>query len=49
MLKKLFITTFILRMFDLLFRTRLETNILEFVIGAIISQLFHDLIHGRDD
>jgi hypothetical protein len=49
MLKKLFITAFILRMFDSLFRTRLETDILRFVIRAVISQLFHDLIYGRDD
>jgi hypothetical protein len=49
MFKKLFITALILRMFDLLFRTRLETNVSEFVIKTIISQLFYDLIHGRDD
>jgi hypothetical protein len=37
MFKKLFITIFILRIFDPLFRTRLETDISGFVIGAIIS------------
>jgi hypothetical protein len=49
MLKELFIIVLILRMFDPLFRTRLKTNILGFVIRAIISQLFYDLIHERDD
>jgi hypothetical protein len=49
MLKELFIIIFILRMFDSLFRTRLETNISRFVIKIVISQFFHDLIHGRDD
>jgi hypothetical protein len=49
MLKELFIIAFILRMFDLLFRTRLETDVLGFVIKVIISQFFHDLIHRRDD
>jgi hypothetical protein len=49
MLKELFITIFILRMFDLLLRTRLEMDISGFVLKAVISQLFHDLIHGRDD
>jgi hypothetical protein len=49
MLKKLFITIFILRMFDPLFRTRLKTNTSGFAIRAVISQLFHDPIHGRDD
>jgi RNase H-like domain found in reverse transcriptase len=44
-LKKLFIIIFILRMFDPLFRTRLETDTSEFAIGIIISQLFHDPIH----
>ena len=37
MLKKLFIIIFILRMFDPLLRTRLKTDISEFVIKAIIS------------
>jgi RNase H-like domain found in reverse transcriptase len=49
MLKELFIIAPILRMFDPLFRTRLKTDISEFAIKAIISQLFHDPIHGRDD
>jgi hypothetical protein len=49
MLKEFFIITFILRIFDSLFRTRLETNVLRFALKAVISQLFHDLIHGRDD
>jgi RNase H-like domain found in reverse transcriptase len=49
MFKKFFITTFILRMFDPLFRTRLETDVSGFVIRAIISQLFYDSIYGRDD
>jgi hypothetical protein len=49
MLKEFFIIIFILRMFDPLFRTRLETNVLGFVIKAVISQLFYDLIYGRDD
>jgi hypothetical protein len=49
MLKKFFTTALILRMFDPLFRTRLETNASGFIIKAIISQLFHDLIHGRDN
>jgi hypothetical protein len=37
MLKELFIIIFILRMFDPLFRTRLEMDISEFVIKAVIS------------
>jgi hypothetical protein len=49
MLKKFFIIIFILRMFDSLFRIKLETNVSGFAIKAVISQLFHDLIHGRDD
>jgi hypothetical protein len=49
MLKELFIIAFILRMFDPLFRTRLETDALKFAIRAVISQFFYDLIHGRDD
>jgi hypothetical protein len=49
MLKELFTTAPILRMFDPLFRTRLKTDILGFAIRAIISQLFHDLIYRRDD
>jgi hypothetical protein len=49
LLKELFTITFILRMFDSLFRTRLETDVSKFVIRIIISQLFHDLIYGRDD
>jgi hypothetical protein len=49
MFKELFIIILILRMFDLLFRTRLKTNILEFAIGAVISQLFYDPIYKRDD
>jgi RNase H-like domain found in reverse transcriptase len=47
--KELFIITLILRIFDPLFRTRLETDASRFIIGAVISQLFHDLIHGRND
>jgi RNase H-like domain found in reverse transcriptase len=47
--KKLFITVLILRMFDPLFRMRLETDASGFIIGAVISQLFHDLIHRRND
>jgi hypothetical protein len=47
--KELFTITPILRMFDPLFRTRLETDISGFVIRAVISQFFHDLIYGRDD
>jgi hypothetical protein len=49
MFKELFITAFILRMFDFLFRTRLKTNVSRFVIGTVISQLFYDPIHRRDD
>jgi hypothetical protein len=49
MLKELFITVFILRMFDFLLRTRLEMNVSGFVLGAVISQFFYDLIYGRDD
>jgi hypothetical protein len=49
MLKKLFITALILRIFDPLLRTRLKTNISGFAIKAIISQLFHDPIYKRDD
>jgi hypothetical protein len=49
MFKELFITVSILRMFDFLFRTRLETDISGFIIGAVISQLFYDLIYKRDD
>jgi hypothetical protein len=48
-LKELFTTALILRMFDLLFRTRLETDASGFALGAVISQLFHDLIYGRDN
>jgi hypothetical protein len=47
--KELFIIIPILRMFDPLLRTRLEINISRFAIRIIISQLFHDLIYGRDD
>jgi hypothetical protein len=47
--KEFFITTPILRMFDPLLRTRLETNISGFAIKTIISQLFYDPIHRRDD
>jgi hypothetical protein len=49
MLKELFIITFILRMFDPLFRTRLETDVSKFVLRTVISQFFYDLIYGRDD
>ena len=49
MLKELFTIIFILRMFDPLLRTKLKTDISEFVIKTIISQLFHDLIYRRDD
>jgi hypothetical protein len=49
MFKELFITAFILRMFDFLLRTRLETDVSGFVIKVIISQLFYDLIYERDD
>jgi hypothetical protein len=37
MFKELFIITFILRIFDPLFRTRLETDVSEFALKAIIS------------
>jgi hypothetical protein len=49
MLKEFFIITFILRMFDSLFRTRLKTDILRFVIKTVISQFFYDLIYRRDN
>jgi hypothetical protein len=49
MFKEFFIITFILRIFDSLFRTRLKTDILGFAIRAIISQFFHDLIYRRDN
>jgi hypothetical protein len=49
MLKEFFIIIPILRMFDPLFRTRLKTDVLRFVIRAVISQLFYDLIYRRDD
>jgi hypothetical protein len=49
MLKELFTIAPILRIFDPLFRTRLETDVSGFAIRTVISQLFHDLIHGRDD
>jgi hypothetical protein len=49
MLKELFTIAFILRMFDPLLRTRLETDVLGFAIETVISQLFHDPIHGRDN
>jgi hypothetical protein len=49
MFKKPFTITLILRIFDSLFRTRLETDISGFVIRTIISQLFYDLIYRRDD
>jgi RNase H-like domain found in reverse transcriptase len=48
-LKELFIITPILRMFDPLFRTRLETDVSGFIIRAVISQLFHDSLHGRNE
>jgi RNase H-like domain found in reverse transcriptase len=48
-LKKLFTTTPILRMFDPLLRTRLETDVSGFTIRAVISQLFHDPIYKRND
>jgi hypothetical protein len=47
--KELFTTIPILRIFDPLLRTKLEINILKFIIKAIISQLFHDPIYRRDD
>jgi hypothetical protein len=47
--KELFTIILILRMFDPLLRTRLETDISGFTIRAVISQLFHDLIYGRND
>jgi hypothetical protein len=47
--KEFFTTALILRMFNFLLRTRLETDASGFAIKVIISQLFHDLIHGRDD
>jgi hypothetical protein len=49
MLKELFTTVLILRIFDPLLRTRLEIDISGFALRAIISQFFHDPIHGRDD
>jgi hypothetical protein len=49
MLKELFITALILRMFDLLFRTKLKTNVSGFALKTIISQFFHDPIYRRDD
>jgi hypothetical protein len=49
MLKEFFIIIPILWMFDLLLRTRLETDASGFAIKTVISQLFYDLIHGRDD
>jgi RNase H-like domain found in reverse transcriptase len=49
MLKELFTTALILRMFDFLLRTRLKTDVSGFAIRTIISQFFHDPIYGRDD
>jgi hypothetical protein len=49
MFKKLFIIIPILRIFDPLLRTKLETYISKFVIKTIISQFFYDPIHKRDD
>jgi hypothetical protein len=49
MFKELFTIALILRMFDLLFYTRLETDASRFVIRIIISQLFYDLIYRRDN
>jgi hypothetical protein len=49
MLKEFFITVLILRMFDPLFRMRLETDVSGYALKTIISQLFHDLIYRRDD
>jgi hypothetical protein len=49
MFKEFFTITFILRIFDSLFRTRLKTDVLGFAIRAIISQFFHDLIYRRDN
>jgi hypothetical protein len=48
-LKEFFTIVPILRMFDFLLRTRLKINVLGFAIRAVISQLFHDPIYGRDD
>jgi RNase H-like domain found in reverse transcriptase len=48
-LKELFTTTLILRIFDPLLRTRLETDVSGFIIGAVISQLFHDSFYGRNE
>jgi hypothetical protein len=49
MFKEFFIITPILRIFDSLFRTRLETDASKFVIKTIISQFFHDPIYRRDN
>ena len=46
LLKDLFTSVSILRMFDLTLRTRLETDISGFTIGAIIFQFF-DSFRGR--
>jgi hypothetical protein len=48
-LKKLFTTAPILRIFNPLLRTRLETDASGFTIKAVISQLFYDLLHGRNE
>ena len=46
LLKNLFTSASILRMFDPTLRTRLETDVSGFAIGAVISQFF-DSFRGR--
>ena len=49
MLKDLFTTAPILRMFDPSLRTRMETDASGFALGAVISQLFSDLASMRNE
>ncbi len=48
LLKKLFTSAFILRIFNLELRIRIKTDVLGFILGVIISQLFHDFCTGRE-
>jgi hypothetical protein len=49
MLKDLFTIALILRMFDLSFRTRMETDVSGFALNAVISQFFSDLASMRNE
>ena len=49
LLKELFTSAPILRMFDLTLGTRLETDVSGFAIGAVLSQLFDSAFSGRKE